>query len=156
MLVDAEYWLHRSPSEPWSGFKIQKMSSCWTSLSHSLLSARNECLFILDLLFFIMSDWINLEYACSFFFFYNVLAKCLSRLMGSDDLSTVSWLVKNFTFRIRSCSSTTPSSLPIAWAIRFPATKLPTSIEAGPTSTEETKSVSVQIIWSHQHDFRES
>jgi len=39
------------------------------------------------------------------------------------------------TFRMRSCSSTTPSSLPVAWAIRFPATKLPTSIEAGPTST---------------------
>lgn len=39
------------------------------------------------------------------------------------------------TFRIRSWSSTTPSSLPIACAIRFPATKLPTTIEAGPTST---------------------
>lgn len=48
--------------------------------------------------------------------------------------------VKNGTFRIRSWSSTIPNSLPIAWAIRFPATKLPTSIEAGPTSTEEINS----------------
>lgn len=39
------------------------------------------------------------------------------------------------TFLIRSWSSTTPNSRPVAWAIRFPATRLPTSMEAGPTST---------------------
>lgn len=39
------------------------------------------------------------------------------------------------TFRTRSWSSITPRSLPAAWAILFPATRLPTITEAGPTPT---------------------
>lgn len=40
-----------------------------------------------------------------------------------------------FTFLTRSWSSMSPRSLPAACAILFPATKLPTMMEAGPTPT---------------------
>lgn len=59
----------------------------------------------------------------------------ISCLLYYKSLVWFGFRVASSTFRIRSWSSTTPSSLPVAWAIRFPATKLPTSMEAGPTST---------------------
>lgn len=43
------------------------------------------------------------------------------------------------TFRTRSWSSIMPRSLPAAWAILFPATRLPTITDAGPTPTTRAR-----------------
>lgn len=68
-------------------------------------------------------------------------------IIESDHCSWVSEVRNGFnTFRIRSWSSTTPSSLPVAWAIRFPATRFPTSIEAGPTSTVDGRNNQARAV----------
>lgn len=59
-----------------------------------------------------------------------------------------------FTFLTRSWSSMSPRSLPAACAILFPATKLPTMMDAGPTPTMKdiTGQNTVRKI-SHLADF---
>lgn len=65
---------------------------------------------------------------------------CLSYIVTIWTLLSIActwrtYMAFRVTFRTRSWSSIMPRSLPAAWAIRFPATRLPTMTDAGPTPT---------------------
>lgn len=71
--------------------------------------------------------------------------------------STVSWIPPApprelpSTFRAWSLSSRWDSSLPEACAILFPATRFPTIIEAGPTSTNKFQKTRWELLIHNSH-----